>query len=68
VLGAEFGAAGGAVVGTFAGYMMSEPPIRYGRVPARDSEFAPSFYDTWPPGYATRPAGLGTPPPPARPG
>jgi hypothetical protein len=62
--GAVVGGAAGAAVGGAIGVATTPPLPGYAPISAATDPVIPRFYDTWPPGYRSPPAGTQVPPPP----
>ncbi|MGE3783027.1 MAG: hypothetical protein AB7H71_09825 [Alphaproteobacteria bacterium] len=62
--GAWVGGAAGVALGTAIGVATTPPLPDYTPVAVPASPEIPRFYDTWPPGYRSPPAGTRVPPPP----
>jgi hypothetical protein len=62
--GAVVGGAAGAAVGGAVGVATTPPLPGYTPISAPVAPVIPQFYDTWPPGYRSPPAGTQVPPPP----
>lgn len=65
--GAMIGGPAGAVLGAAVGIATVRPLPSYASIPVPAEPVIPEFYDTWPPGYRSPPAGAQVPPPPPEP-
>jgi hypothetical protein len=62
--GAVIGGPAGTVIGSAIGIATTPPLPDYTPVAVPAAPVIPGFYDTWPPGYRSPPAGTRVPPPP----
>jgi hypothetical protein len=62
--GAIIGGPAGAAIGTVIGVATTPPLPSYTPIAVSSVPVIPEFYDTWPPGYGSPPAGAQLPPPP----
>ncbi len=62
--GAAVGAPAGAAIGGAIGVATTPPLPGYTPIAVPMAPVIPAFYDTWPPGYRSPPAGTQVPPPP----
>jgi hypothetical protein len=61
--GAVIGGPAGAVIGGLVGIATTPPLPSYMPIAIPTAPVIPGFYDAWPPGYRSPPAGAQTPPP-----
>jgi hypothetical protein len=63
-IGSVIGVESGAAIGAAIGAATAQPIPEYAPIPPSAALTIPQYYDGWPPGYDSPPAGTQAPPPP----